>query len=83
MSESDSTAPESGMASGNDAPIGGRTDALPLDEAETLLLDELRRSPRPAQEDDPVILSAARDDTVISLDAGGQRDALTPLFTEP
>ncbi|MDQ1701804.1 MAG: hypothetical protein QOF57_1056 [Frankiaceae bacterium] len=83
MSEPDSVVPDTGMATGNDAPIGGG-DALPLDEDETQLLNVLRRAPRAVAETDLSVLRAAREDTVVSLDPGGaQDDALTPVFTEP
>jgi hypothetical protein len=83
MSEPDSVVPDTGMATGNDVPFGGG-DALPLDEAETQLLNVLRRAPRAAAETDLAVLRAGRDDTVLSLDSGGaQDDALTPVFTEP
>ncbi|MCU1677077.1 MAG: hypothetical protein JWM93_1835 [Frankiales bacterium] len=83
MTES-GTVPESGMATGNDATFD-RVDDLPLDEAETQLLDVLRRTPVAPIVDDPVLLLAIRGNTVVDLgrDVGTQDDRLTPVFTEP
>ncbi|MDQ1679816.1 MAG: hypothetical protein QOI42_675 [Frankiaceae bacterium] len=83
MTSADFGASDSGMATGNDAPIG--TDGgLPLDDQEVALLDSLRRTKAPAEVEDPVVLRAIRDDAPVPLSpAGGPDDGLTPQFTEP
>jgi hypothetical protein len=84
MSSADFGTPDTGMATGSDAPIGNDAD-LPLDDEEAALLDSLRRTVTvPAEVDDPTVLGAIRDDSPVpATPEQGPDDGLTPLFTEP
>jgi len=86
--ESDSTVPDTAMATGNDEGEPGRPDTRPLDKDERRLLKQLRKpadgEAEPAVEDSPEVAAAVADDAPLPAEgaAGGNEDGLDAEFTD-
>jgi hypothetical protein len=85
---SDSTLPDTAMATGNDEGEPGHPDTRPLAKEERKLLKQLQKPGKgeaePAVEDSPEVAAAAADDTPLATDEvlGGNDDGLDARFTD-
>ena len=87
--DSDSTVPDTAMATGNDEGTPGERSTGPLAKDERKLLKELKKSAdgegEPAVEDGPEMAAAAGDDAPLPAATGGDGqagDGLDPEFTD-
>jgi hypothetical protein len=86
--DSESTLPDTAMATGNDQGEPGHPDTRPLAEDERTLLEKLQEpgegEATPAVEDSPEFAAAAADDAPLTVgeDAGGNDDGLDAEFTD-
>ncbi|MFQ1000694.1 hypothetical protein [Modestobacter sp. SSW1-42] len=84
---SDSTLPDTAMATGNDQGEFGHPDSRPLAEDERKLLKKLQKAKgeaEPAVEDSPEVAAAVADDAPLpsAQVAGGNDDGLDARFTD-
>jgi hypothetical protein len=87
--DTDSTVPDTAMATGNDEGTPGERSTGPLAKDERKLLKELKKpadgTAEPAVEDSPEVAVAVDDDTTVpglGGDGGGSGDGLDPEFTD-
>ena len=86
--DTDSTVPDTAMATGNDEGEPGRPDTRPLDKDERRLLKQLKKpaggEAEPAVEDAPEVAAAVADDAPLPAEgaAGGNEDGLDAEFTD-